>query len=234
MKTVFLGDSLTAGMPGVSYWRFLHNKSKLVNKGVGGDTLQGAINRAEGLLSNPKYDDVEQYIIEIGTNDVLLPFVKKHSFIWRMIEKIGGKVFSWETCKDTETFRVKYEALIQKLIQRNKKIGVIGLPMIENNILIINDIMKDYDAVIVELCRKYDIAYLDARQLQAEIKGDNHGTYYFDKPIMGDVTDTLLTSILPFSMLVSKSRGLAVTVDSIHMNSKAAKVLAEAVEKKFL
>ena len=61
MKTVFLGDSLTAGMPGVSYWRFLSDKSKLINRGLGGDTLAGATGRAEKMLRGPGYDDVDQY-----------------------------------------------------------------------------------------------------------------------------------------------------------------------------
>lgn len=234
METVFLGDSLTAGMPGVSYWRFLHNKSKLINRGVGGDTLLGAINRVEKMLSNPRYNDVDQYIIEIGTNDVLLPILQKHSFIWRMIVKIKGKFFGCVPCEDIETFCRKYEELLQKLIRQNKRIGVIGLPMIENSMLIINNIMKEYDAVIVGLCEKYNIAYLDIRQLETKMKGNNRGTYFFGKTNLGNVVDTVFTSILPFSMQISKHRGLAVTIDSTHLNKNMAKALAIVIETKFL
>ncbi len=66
---------------------FSHNKTKLINRGLGGDTLLGAMNRVNKMLSNSKYDDVDQYIIEIGTNDVLLPSLEKRSFLWRLIIK---------------------------------------------------------------------------------------------------------------------------------------------------
>jgi len=234
MKTVFLGDSLTAGMPGVSYWRFLHNKSKFVNRGVGGDTLLGAATRVEKMLSNPRYNDVDQYIIEIGTNDVLLPVLQKHSFIWRMIVGIRGGFLGCVPCEDIEMFCRKYEELLQKLISQNKRIGVIGLPMIENSMQKINQNIKEYDAVIVDLCKKYKIAYLDIRQLEMKMKGDNHGAYFFGKTNLGNVVDAIFTSILPFSMQISKHRGLAVTIDGTHLNKKMAKALAVGIETTLL
>jgi len=234
MKTVFLGDSLTAGLPGVSYWRFLHNKAKLINRGVGGDTLLGAIDRAEIMLNDPKYDDIDQYIIEIGTNDVLLPVLQKRSFILEMFVKIEEKTNGSVPCKNIDTFSIKYEQLLQRLIKLNKKTGVIGLPMIETNTLLINETMMEYDAVIVGLCSKYSIPYLDVRQLEAQMKGGNHGTYIYGNTNLFSVIDSVLTSILPLSMLISKLRGLVVTIDGTHLNRKMAKVLAVAIEAKFL
>lgn len=234
MKTVFLGDSLTAGIPGVSYWRFLHNKAKLINRGVGGDTLLGAIDRAEIMLNDPIYDDVDQYVIEIGTNDVLLPVLQKRSFILEMFVKIEEKAHGSVPCENIDAFSIKYEELLQTLITRNKKIGVIGLPMIENSTALINETMKEYDAVIVGLCNKYSLPYLNVRQLELEMKGDNCGTYAFGKTNLVTLIDSVFTSILPLSMQISKLRGLAVTIDGTHLNSKMAKVLASAVEKRFL
>ena len=46
--------------------------------------------------------------------------------------------------------------------------------------------------------------------------------------------DALVTTVLPFSMMVSKRRGLAVTVVSTHLNRNMAKELAAAVEETFL
>ncbi len=230
MKTVFLGDSLTEGIPGVSYWRFLHNKTKLINRGLGGDTLLGAMNRVNKMLSNPKYDDVDQYIIEIGTNDILLPSLEKHSFIWRLIIKIKGKTLGCVPCRDICIFQEKYEELLQNIIKQDKKIGVIGLPMIENSILSINNIMDEYNAVIERLCEKYNIAYLDIKQLEIETVGNHCGNYFFGKTNLGNIIDTLFTTILPFSMLVS----ISITVDSTHLNRHMAKKFAKEVEIKFL
>lgn len=148
MRTVFFGDSLTEGMPGVSYLRFLHTKSNIINRGVGGDS-------------------------------------------------------------------------------------VIGLPMIENSILIINSIIDEYNVVIEGLCKKYNIVYLDMKQLEVEVKGNNCGTYFFGKTNIGNVVDTLFTTIFPFSMLLSRLRGLAITIDSTHLNRHMAMELAKAVENSF-
>lgn len=234
MRTIFLGDSLTAGIPGVSYWRFLHKKSKLINKGLGGDTLLGAIDRADKLLSNPRYNDVEQYIIEIGTNDVLDPAMQKQSIVLEMLVKFMGTAQGSVPCKDIIEFSIKYEELLQKLINQNKTIGVIGLPIIESSTLKVNETMVEYDSVIVELCNKYNIPYLNLRQLETKIKGDNCGSHCVSTTIPRNVFNTVVTSILPFSMQISKLRGLSVTVDGTHLNRNMAKVLATEIEKEFL
>jgi len=233
MRTIFLGDSLTAGIPGVSYWRFLHKKSKLINKGLGGDTLLGAMDRAEKMLSNPRYNNVEQYIIEIGTNDVLLPAMEKQSAILEMFVKIIGRAQGSVPCEDITTFRIKYEELLQKLIEHKKTIGIIGLPLIESGTLMINETMMEYDAAIVELSKKYSIPYLDFRQLETKIKGSNCGVYCISTTNPRNIFNTVFTTILPFSMQISKHRGLAVTIDGTHLNKNMAKVLAAEIEIKF-
>ena len=234
MSTVFIGDSLTAGRPGVSYWRFLHKKSKLINKGLGGDTLLGATDRAEKMLSNPRYNDVEQYIIEIGTNDVLDPVIQKQSIILEMLVKIMGRAQGSVPCKDITEFSIKYEELLQKLINQNKTIGVIGLPIIESGTQLVNETMMEYDSVIVGLCNKCNIPYLNLRQLEMQMKGDDCGSYCESTTIPRNIFNTVITTILPFSMQISKLRGLSVTVDGTHLNRNMAKVLATAIEKKFL
>ncbi len=233
MRTIFLGDSLTAGIPGVSYFRFLHKKSNLINKGLGGDTLLGAMDRVDKLLSDPRYNDIEQYIIEIGANDVLIPFMEKQSIFLEILLKIIGKTQGSAPCKDITSFSIKYEELLQKLINQNKVVGVIGLPMIESGKLMINETMLEYDSAIVELCNKYSIPYLNFRQLETQTKGNNCGSYCVSTTILRNVFNTLFTTILPFSMQISKLRGLAVTVDGTHLNRNMAKALATAINTKF-
>ena len=234
MRTVYLGDSLTAGLPGVSYWRFLKNKSKHINRGVGGDTLLGAANRLQKILSSPRYDDVGQYVIEIGTNDVLLYTLKHRSRILRRIVATREKTHGCVPCKDINSFAANYEKLLTTLLEKGKKVGVIGLPVIETDIAAVNEMMVKYDAVIESLCEKYGIKYLSLRQLELSIKGDNNGTYTPGKSVWRSIADALFTTVLPFSMVISKRRGLAVTVDSTHLNKMTAKVFASAIEEAFL
>lgn len=234
MKTVFVGDSLTQGIPGVSYWRFLKDKKNLINKGIGGDTLLGAAERVDKLLRNKRYDCVDKYIIEIGTNDVLLPFLNKHSLWWKAVIKAKAGALGCVPCRDIEMFKEKYEELILNLIHHNKKVGIIGLPIIENNILKINDTMEKYDLVIKKSAEKYNIDYVDLSRIEKDLKGDNSGSYFFGRTTLVCMFDTIFTSFLPFSNIVSKMRGLAVTIDSVHLNSSTAKKLAAEIKNKLL
>ncbi len=234
MVTAFVGDSLTQGIPGVSYWRYLKNKRKLLNQGVGGDTLLGTSDRVRKMLVNKKYNDVDRYIIEIGTNDVLLPTLTRHSCYWKLLVKIKGNMLGCIPCKDIEMFKEKYEELLLMLIEHNKEIAIIGLPLIENSILRINDDMQKYNSVIIELAEKYAIQFLDLSFLEKEVKGHNEGSYFFGKTNLGISIDTIFTSFLPLSNIISRIRGLSVTIDSVHLNRNMAKELAFEIEQRLL
>lgn len=234
MRTVIIGDSITEGIPGVSYWRFLNNKRKILNRGVGGDTLAGAIKRTTRMLGKKKCDDIDKYIIEIGTNDVLLPVLTKHSMVWKVIIKLKGAILGCIPCTHILDFTQKYEELLLLLINHNKKVGIIGLPLIENSILKINDDMRKYNSIIKELAKKYNITYVDLETLETEIKAANDGSYFFGKTNLGNMIDTIFTSFLPFSNIVSRIRGLSVTIDGVHLNRNTAKRLALAIEQNIM
>lgn len=231
MKTIFLGDSLTQGMPGVSYCRFFANKRDLINKGLGGDTLIGAKRRLGKMLKKARYANVDRYVIEIGTNDILLPFLKTRFPLWRFTVWLKEKLLGCIPAADLGEFHRQYEEMLKMLRSANKKVAVIGLPFIENDTLPLNDSMAAYNSAIVALCKKYKIPYFDLKALELEIKGDHCGSYFFGRTNFGNVIDTILTSFLPFSMAVSKARNLSVTVDGVHPNKETAKKLAIAVEK---
>ncbi|MEG0874604.1 MAG: SGNH/GDSL hydrolase family protein [Clostridiales bacterium] len=234
MKTVFMGDSLTEGLPGVGFWRFLTDKSNLINKGLGGDTLIGLTKRTKKLLKKDTKGNIEKYIIEIGTNDVLLPVLKNHSWCWRTVVKIKAKVLGCVPCENIGDFQDKYEKLLVLLLKNQKQIGIIGLPFIETTAVEINPTMEKYDDAIKELAQKYHIDYVDFRELEKALIGKNKATYFFGKTNFFNMLDVISTSILPFSMFISKSRQLNATTDSVHLNEKAAKKLACLIEEKLL
>lgn len=233
-ETVVVGDSLTEGLPGVSYFRFLHNKEKLRNRGLGGDTLLGASARIDKMLREEKYKDVERYVLQIGANDVLIPVLKLHSKVWKLVVSMREITMGSVACSDLEMFKDHYEKLIVKLLSRKKEVAVIGLPYMENRILKVNDTLGEYNEVLKELCRKYKVKFLDLRELEMNALRQKKGSYFFGKTNMGTVMDVLFTSILPFSNAVSKWRGLSVTVDGIHLNYRMAKKTAKMVELKLL
>lgn len=62
-KIVFIGDSLTE----FNQWNESFNKSGIVNRGIGGDTTQGVINRLNSTLSSSP----QKLFLMIGINDLL-------------------------------------------------------------------------------------------------------------------------------------------------------------------
>ncbi|MEG1596780.1 MAG: SGNH/GDSL hydrolase family protein [Bacilli bacterium] len=234
MKTVFVGDSLTSGLPGVSYWKHLKDKTNLINKGIGGDTLFGVTKRINRMLSNHKYDDIEKYIIEVGANDILVPILEEHSKYWDKFVDLKKEVLNCIPTNNINKFEEQYEELIRLLKSHNKKIGIIGLPIVENDDLGIDEKFKEYNIIVKKLAKKHNISYVDLRKMEEELKTKKGNLYVWGKTNMGLMLDTVKTSVLPFSMQISQKRELEVTVDSIHLNELAAKKLAELIEDSLL
>ncbi|MEG0792897.1 MAG: GDSL-type esterase/lipase family protein [Lachnospiraceae bacterium] len=230
MKTVIIGDSFTEGMPGAAYWNYFYDKSQLINKGVCGDTLYGASKRVMRMLHSKDGQKIDHYIIQIGTNDVLLPVLMKHSKYWKRVVKVKGCLFGSIPCRDINDFKIGYEQLILTLLRNKKKVGIIGLPLVENSLLRMDDTMQEYHVVVQDLARKYHLGYVDLRAWEIWKKKENQGTYFYGKTNLGNFIDTVFTSFLPFGNTVSKMRGLAVTVDGIHPNKSTAKALAKLIE----
>ena len=68
MRVLLLGDSLTAGMPGVGYMRFLPAllpECEFINEGACGDTVGGLHRRVRQMRHAP----AELALVWIGTND---------------------------------------------------------------------------------------------------------------------------------------------------------------------
>ena len=59
---IFLGDSITEG----ANWQELLNNPKVINRGIGGDTTSGVLNRIDEVIRH----HAEKIFICIGTNDI--------------------------------------------------------------------------------------------------------------------------------------------------------------------
>jgi lysophospholipase L1-like esterase len=219
------GDSITEGRPGISYLRYL--KKNYVNFGLGGDTLLGLTKRIEYYLSK---HSCNTFIIEIGTNDILLPFLRKRTERWRKIvdRLIARGSVPLATRSD---FAVEYERLICKLLDR--KIFVVNIPCLGENLE--NDLnvkVRAYNEVIENLCQKYGITYIDFNGWQREIINNNPVSDYFisENPYV-TLLDSLTTTYLDLSSWISNKRKLVLTVDGVHLNKRGAKGLADLIEK---
>lgn len=232
-KTLCFGDSLTEGRPGVTYLRYVKNKNQFINFGLGGDTVIGMTERLIKVMNKSKYKDATDIIVGIGANDILLPFLENYSFLWkkrvRSLKRRGSI-----PCTNEEQFTMEYIKLIMILKELNKNIIIFSIPYIESKDIYFNDKVDIYNKIVNNICKKNNISYIDFKSKQEKIKMDlnNKGSYFMSKNWFKVITDTLLTTFLPFNSYISKKRGLALTVDGCHLNKTSSKSLAELIEKK--
>lgn len=222
------GDSITVGSPGKSYIKYLKNKNEYLNYGKGGDTLLGVTNRIEKFLLD---SSCNKFIIEIGANDILLPFLKNHSKKWIPVVNSKERLGSIITV-NKEDFIKNYEKLLCLL--KDKEIKVVTMPCLGENLESqLNKKVDEYNEMIKNLCSNYRINLIDFNLWQKQIikSSGNFSNYFIQKNPFYVTLDSLLTTYLNFTALISKKRNLLLTVDGVHLNEYAAKGLANLIEK---
>ena len=164
MKILCIGDSLTYGNVGYSYVPFLSKNIVTINKGLNGDTLWGVSNRLKKIINNHA-NDFDFIILGIGTNDTLLPYLKKLDFYWKFQMSIRCKI---KNCiEDDLEFLSKFETLMNMIISSGKKVIIIGMPYINLNDFP-NDITIRRNQKIMLLCEKYGFDFIDIYKLQMD------------------------------------------------------------------
>ncbi|WP_242822332.1 SGNH/GDSL hydrolase family protein [Johnsonella ignava] len=230
MKIICLGDSLTFGNVGYSYIHFLDKKSnhQYVNKGKNGDTVSGMYSRLKKLINKSKYNS-EIYILGIGTNDILLPYLRTVSLLWFLQMSLRCKLM--KCIEDDEIFCQKYSRVLELFYRNNKQVIIFGMPFIN-----LKDFpdgrLKKRNKLIKELAYKYHYPFIDIYKLQKENIGEKSCAYTWKYRLLIRFMDAILMTLFPFTKdYFAKIRGLSTTVDGVHFNSKSAKVLALEIEK---
>jgi len=224
--TLFFGDSITAGKPGASYVDYTITSEGKKNFGLGGDTVYGLQERIKKLKFPRKNCNV---VLEIGTNDILLPFLQKYSLSWyKVVNNIyrrGSKPIIEE-----DDFRDAYKTILGFFMEC--RMICISIPCIgENYNSSLNNKVNDYNLVIKDLCSKNKAKYVDFNQWQKEqIRTKYNETPYFISKCYSNVMlDTLTTTYLGLSNAISEKRFLVVTVDGVHLNKKSAYQLGKMI-----
>ncbi len=224
------GDSITKGTPGLSYTKYIKNK-KIKNFGLGGDTLQGLIKRVYLTIDKRPTD---HYIIQIGTNDVLLRFLKNHSNSWRMtvnrLVKRGRFL-----CDDAQHFYCLYKDFVEGLLNKEKQVTLITIPCLGENVdSPLNQIVNQYNTKILTIARDHAVDLIDFNAWQKNILKSNPSVsaYFISRNPFHMVLDSLLTLCPVFSKYLSKKRGLLTTVDGCHLNKVGAEGLAKLLSFK--
>ena len=227
IKIACIGDSITAGSPGISYVQYLQ-QVKCKKYGIGGDTLSGLLKRINSVV---KKDSYSAYIIEIGANDILLPFLLNYSELWKKVVKriiARGSV----PLLNVDNFIAEYQGLLICLLNLKAKVIVVSIPCLGEKLEEgLNLKVNEYNRCIKELCIKLNVAYVDFNAWQKETIGKSHtaSDYFIHRDFNKVMADSLMTA-LGFSEYISSKRSLIVTIDGVHLNHRGARGLANLID----
>ncbi|MEG1460809.1 MAG: SGNH/GDSL hydrolase family protein [Oscillospiraceae bacterium] len=220
-----IGDSLTFGSVGYSYIKYLRSPLTALNKGLNGDTTLCAFKRLQGYLSNPKYAEIDAYVVAIGTNDLLLPYIAGVSPLKKI--ETGPRVALKKCLENEDAFIAAYEDYLKLLSLHGKRAILVGLPFLQLKNFP-NHLSQRRNEAIKALAEKYKLPFIDiyALELEAVKKPRTDFSWYY--PSLLRVVEDTIMAFLPFTKdWFSKARHLEFTVDGAHFNSKTAKLLAK-------
>lgn len=229
---LIVGDSLTKGHPGASYIHFLKQglpDVRIKSDGRGGRTLRDTALILPALLKKHRPDLL---VIETGTNDLLLPFLKERGGKGRsrsQMKIIDGRVpFS-----NPVQFRTVYASCLRMLSAWGLEapflitIACLG----ENPGTRLNRKRRMHNEVIRDLCVHHEAHLIDPASRFEEIlnREPEPGRHLPDDP--GNIHDRLLKKLSSVSDSLSRKRGLRLTVDGVHLNRRGAAIYAQTVLK---
>jgi lysophospholipase L1-like esterase len=229
MKILCLGDSLTFGSVGYSYTKFLKKNYEIINKGINGDTTKCAYDRLNKYINSPIYNDVDFYVIAIGTNDIFIPYLTTISTLWKI--QMTPRVMLKQCIKDKKLFEKEYEKYIKLIMEHKKKMILVGLPIIQLKGSL-NENLSERNEIIKKLANKYNVPFIDTPLLQSQLSRKIPYSYSWKHKNLIRLLDSIIMFIFPFSKdWFSKIRNLELTVDGVHFNSASAKLISNEIMK---
>ena len=223
---LYLGDSLTRGLVGWSYIKFMPPEPHK-NGGLDGDTAHGALRRLRIYREMPWYPQVDTVVVGIGTNDLLQPHLMSTGFMWKVIFGWRG---SWKRWADKPEYEKVMSQIIETALADGKRCVLMGLPLMQ---------LRDYplqelearNAIVKKLALAYSLPFADVMGAELAAVPDAGRDYDFGKLGLSRLGDILLMGLFPRTKDgFSRRRGLELTVDGVHFNTRSARLAAETVQ----
>lgn len=223
MRIVFLGDSITEGVPGVSYVDTIRSANEdldIVNRGKGGDTVASLLKRVEKMSDLESFD---VFVLFIGINDIF----GKLSWQYKFFKALRNQ----KAAKDHIQFEEKYKELLTSLSTFNKKIIVVP------PLLLGEDLSNSWNNQVIELVNiverlvadNQNSIYLNARTVFIDELHDKEISKYLPLSLIEVVKDVAQLKNSAQVDYRSKERGLYLTLDGVHINSIGAKILSSII-----
>lgn len=213
MKIALIGDSLTEGRPGVSFYNMLKEKFPnytFVNLGKPGESVKSL------YLSLSKTKLEEDYDL---------------SFLWIGVNDVYSKLLSVQAqpiAKDHDEFKDYYEKVLELIIKSSKKVVTVTPAIVgENTENDQNNEIKELNALIQFITLKHsNVSYLDIHSVFLNHLSNLNSSDYISTKVMRIMVDVLFYKKPSKIDKISRERGLHLTMDGVHLNSAGAEIVA--------
>jgi len=227
---VCLGDSLTRGQVSVDYVKMLaarHNggHTTFTNAGVNGDLAYNVAQRLDSVI------DLRPDVVSvlIGTNDANASLSEKNVRMMTRMKKLS-------TRPTIEWYRENLNAIVDRLTaETSARIALMSPPVLGEE-LGSPSVQRsaDYSAVVREIADARNVTYLalNERQLAHLKAGANTaGIRFRDGRLLSASAATRHFVLRRSFDSISRSRGLQLTTDLIHQNTRGATMIADLIDE---
>lgn len=226
MKIAFIGDSLTKGIPGSSYFAILWKKlpqHRLINLGRGNDSVISLYRRlAATRFDNEPFDLA---FLWVGVNDV----GKNDSWIFRA----GNALRRQPRSQSLDEFQIYYQKTLALLCRHARRVIAVA-PLMKGEA--IDSQWNRQIGVLANIIKRLTARYATIEYL------DLRPAFYaklVDRPISDYLQENPLRIALDILTLWSDAqvdkkaaeRGLHFTLDGVHLNSAGAEIVADMFSK---
>ena len=223
-RILFIGDSITEGKIGIGYVDIIQcnfPEFQCHNNGRGGDTISGIFTRLFKILkTETEYYDV--IIIEAGHNDLFLPYVKSK---WKFTSI--RKVTPLNKIESVYNNGLEMVGLLSKakiILTTLSCLGEDFSSQINQKRRFINDKIK-------EIGSKHEAYLADVSSVFDKILRKSFSSYNLIDHPLNMVLDYFRSKRTNLVEKICKKRGLVLTIDGGHLNSKGAIIYAREISR---
>ena len=223
-KILLIGDSITEGKIGIGYVDIIQRRFPeflCKNYGRGGDTLSGVFTRLLKILKThtETYDII---VIEAGLNDLFLPFVKMK---WKFTSI--RKVTPLNKIKDFYDNGLRTVSLHSKAKMVLTTLSCLG----EDINSLINQKRRLVNSQIKEVGSKHKAYIADVSPFFDKILRKSISSYNLMNHPLNIPLDYFRSKRMNWVEKISRKRGLMLTIDGGHLNSKGAMIYAKEISR---
>jgi len=223
-RILFVGDSITEGKIGIGYVDIIQRnfpEFQCQNYGRGGDTLSGIFTRLFKILkADTEYYDV--LIIEAGHNDLFLPYVKSK---WKFTSI--RKVTPLNKIESVYNNGLEMVGLLSKAKIILTTLSCLG----EDFSSQINQKRRFINNKIKEIGSKHEAYLADVSSVFDKILRKSFSSYNLIDHPLNMVLDYFRSKRTNLVEKICKKRGLVLTIDGGHLNSKGAMIYAKEISR---